>query len=335
VSYNWSWAGGTASGVNPTITLPLGPTTIELIVNDGALDSDPDTVTITVEDTTPPTLIVPASVTAEQTSLEGTPVNIPASATDICDADVTITSDELAVYPLGDTTVTFTATDDSGNVTTDQTIVQIEDTTPPDVDAGSDQTVPEGTPVTLNGIATDICDASLDYEWREGAIVLGNSATLVHTFPVGIHTVTLEATDDSGNSGTDDVIVTVTSTGDENTEGKVTGGGWFRINNFKRVLSVNVEYVGGAFTSSMVRYLNYSDRGRMDATTLTKFVISGGTVDIEGTCKYKGVAGHTFTLQIVDGSPDSFDLTIKDAGGSIVDSAAGSIAAGDFVVTSY
>ena len=47
VSYNWSWAGGTASGVNPTITLPLGSTVVTLIVNDGGLDSDSDTVTIT------------------------------------------------------------------------------------------------------------------------------------------------------------------------------------------------------------------------------------------------------------------------------------------------
>jgi hypothetical protein len=56
LTYAWTWAGGSASGVTPTITLPLGTTTITLVVNDGTLDSDPDTVDITVEDTTPPTI---------------------------------------------------------------------------------------------------------------------------------------------------------------------------------------------------------------------------------------------------------------------------------------
>ena len=54
LTYEWTWAGGSASGVNPTVVLPLGTTTITLVVNDGTTDSDPDTVNITVEDTTPP-----------------------------------------------------------------------------------------------------------------------------------------------------------------------------------------------------------------------------------------------------------------------------------------
>lgn len=41
-------------GVSPTIKLPLGTTTVTLVVNDGTVDSEPDTVDITVEDTTIP-----------------------------------------------------------------------------------------------------------------------------------------------------------------------------------------------------------------------------------------------------------------------------------------
>ncbi len=36
------------TGVNPTVTLPLGTFTITLVVNDGQVDSAPDTVDITV-----------------------------------------------------------------------------------------------------------------------------------------------------------------------------------------------------------------------------------------------------------------------------------------------
>jgi len=56
LTYSWTWDGGAATGVGPTVVLPLGTTTITLVVNDGTLDSDPDTVDITVEDTTPPTI---------------------------------------------------------------------------------------------------------------------------------------------------------------------------------------------------------------------------------------------------------------------------------------
>jgi hypothetical protein len=52
LSYHWSWqidsAVYQADGVNPTITLPAGVHTIELTVNDGIDDSQPDNVVITV-----------------------------------------------------------------------------------------------------------------------------------------------------------------------------------------------------------------------------------------------------------------------------------------------
>lgn len=48
LSYTWTWDGNTTHGVNPTIELPLGTTTITLVVSDGEL-SESDTVDITVE----------------------------------------------------------------------------------------------------------------------------------------------------------------------------------------------------------------------------------------------------------------------------------------------
>jgi len=48
MTYNWTWDGNTAYGVNATAQLPLGTTTIILAVNDGIVDSVPDAVNITV-----------------------------------------------------------------------------------------------------------------------------------------------------------------------------------------------------------------------------------------------------------------------------------------------
>ncbi|MCK4299736.1 MAG: PKD domain-containing protein, partial [Planctomycetes bacterium] len=52
LTYTWTGlfpeGGGTVQGMNPTVTLSLGTSTITLVVNDSQVDSDPDTVDITV-----------------------------------------------------------------------------------------------------------------------------------------------------------------------------------------------------------------------------------------------------------------------------------------------
>ena len=165
LTYSWTWIGGSATGVSPTVSLPLGNTTITLVVNDGTVDSAPDAVVITVEDTTPPEITCPADVTVEQESAAGTVVNLTATATDICDADVEITSDELAIYPLGTTTVTFTATDDSGNSASCTTTVTVVDTTLPviSVTVSPDTLWPPNhkmVDIVATVTVSDICDAT-------------------------------------------------------------------------------------------------------------------------------------------------------------------------------
>jgi hypothetical protein len=208
LTYAWTWDGGSASGVNPTVSLPLGKTTITLVVDNGVLHSScSDTVDITVVDTTPPDLTVPVNVIVEQESLAGTVVPLNPTATDICDADVDINDDAPAVFPLGITTVTFTATDDSGNTDTGSMTVTVVDTTPPSVDAGPDITVEQatlaGTEVTLSATVSDICDPSPEVVWSLGP---------TYVFPLGDTTVTVNATDASGNVGSDTVIVHVVDT---------------------------------------------------------------------------------------------------------------------------
>jgi hypothetical protein len=139
IGFEW-YEGATLLGVGETIkyTLPLGSHTVTLKVTDSFGETDEDEVIIVVVDTTPPTIICPADVTVEQESHAGTVVPLEATATDICDPDPDITSDELAIYPLGVTTVTFTATDASGNIASRSMTVTVVDTTPPDVACSTD-----------------------------------------------------------------------------------------------------------------------------------------------------------------------------------------------------
>jgi uncharacterized repeat protein (TIGR01451 family) len=57
LTYTWTWSGGSASGVNPIVILPLGDTVVTLVVYDGKPVSPPNrdtnTVTITVNPTEP------------------------------------------------------------------------------------------------------------------------------------------------------------------------------------------------------------------------------------------------------------------------------------------
>lgn len=136
LTYTWTWIGGSATGVSPTVSLPLGgPTTITLTVFDGQF-SDTDTVDITVEDTTPPNITCPDDIVdVEQATLAGTVVTFTTTATDICDADPIVVCDPPSgtVFPLGTTQVTCTATDFTGNQSECSFTVTVVDTTPPDV----------------------------------------------------------------------------------------------------------------------------------------------------------------------------------------------------------
>jgi hypothetical protein len=111
--------------------------------------------------------------------------------------------------------VTLTVNDGQYN-DTDTVSITVLDTTPPTVDAGEDITVEQesynGTEVTLSGNATDLADIELDYVWTENGMILGNEANLTYTFNLGTHELTLSATDDSGNTGNDTVVVAVVDT---------------------------------------------------------------------------------------------------------------------------
>ncbi len=100
LTYAWAWAGGSATGVSPTVVFPLGTTTVTLDVSDGLL-SDTDTVDIDVEDTTPPTItaIFASPDVLWQPNHKMIEVVVIVDCTDICDPDpvcyiVDVTSNE-------------------------------------------------------------------------------------------------------------------------------------------------------------------------------------------------------------------------------------------------
>jgi len=90
---------------------------------------------ITVNDTTLPTISVPGPITVECTEEVSSQVTGVATATDGC-GEVTITESDSVVENCGNSKVitrTWTATDDSGNAVTGEQIITVVDTTPPTI----------------------------------------------------------------------------------------------------------------------------------------------------------------------------------------------------------
>src|SRR5207249_8697945 len=104
--------------------------------------------TVTVRDTTPPVITVaPVDITGVQPTGPGGAVVTypPPTATDL-DGPVTVVTDHPSgsLFPLGTTTVHYTATDSSGNTSTGVFYVTVADTAPPAI-APLDNVVIEAT----------------------------------------------------------------------------------------------------------------------------------------------------------------------------------------------
>jgi hypothetical protein len=119
-----------------------------------------------VQDTIEPSVSAPVDARAECTSPDGTPVNLGSPVVgDACDADPSVSNDAPPLFPLGTTTVTWSATDEDGNRGQDAQSVLVEDTTPPVIDCGAPATItPPKAPVSFTATAEDVCVGPLTPE---------------------------------------------------------------------------------------------------------------------------------------------------------------------------
>lgn len=115
-----------------------------------------------IVDTLAPTITAPPPVVAECTSPSGTPVTLgTATASDLCDATLAIGNNAPPLFPLGTTSVLWTATDDSSHQSSATQSVTVQDTTPAVISCNAPPTiVPSDAPVSFTATAVDVCDAA-------------------------------------------------------------------------------------------------------------------------------------------------------------------------------
>jgi hypothetical protein len=114
---------------SPAGPYELGTNVVVLTVTDSHGASSSCTGSVIVVDTTRPVISCPENVTAPASSSNGAVVTYTApTATDNCSVSVTVTSSPPSgvLFAIGDTEVTATATDESGNATNCTFIVHVE-----------------------------------------------------------------------------------------------------------------------------------------------------------------------------------------------------------------
>ncbi len=118
-------------------TFPLGATTVQLSASDAAHNTATASFTVTVRDTTPPSLNIPLSLTFEATGPSGAVVSWVAWATDLVDGSVSVTCAPLSggTFALGTTQVSCSAGDAHGNVARGNFPATVQDTKAPVVTA--------------------------------------------------------------------------------------------------------------------------------------------------------------------------------------------------------
>lgn len=204
----------------------LGATQVTCTAKDFSGNSVDKTFTVNVADTTAPVVGAVASQTIEATSAAGAAHSwVVPTATDLVDGTRPVTCDQAqgSTFPLGDTVVTCSATDLSGNTGTAEFTVTVADRTGPSFGSVSNRTATAtsaaGAVVTYpKPQATDLVD---------GATAVTCTPPSGSTFPLGTTNVNCTSTDHAGNTSAVSFTVTV-SVGWSGVLAPVTEGGTYK-----------------------------------------------------------------------------------------------------------
>jgi len=327
---------GTGSFSAPTyFSFGVGPFALATadLNGDGKPDiavADPSTTNVFIllntcnpPDTTPPTITCATNVVgangANQCSANVNPV--AATATDNIDGTITPTavrSDSQSLsapYPVGTTTIMWTATDHAGNSASCQQTIIVNDTQPPAI------TCPAPTIATANASCQaaipDVTGGVTASDNCSGTVTITQNPAAGTMVGLGQHTITLTATDASGNSAT----CTTTFTVADNTPPTITCSADIAVNKAAGVCSAIV---------------NYSTPSATDSCSVASVICSppsGSTFPVSTTtvtCRATDPAGNTascaFNVSVVNHPPtlSAGGPYSVNEGGSIVLTASGS-----------
>ena len=205
-----------ASGGTPPIMInndapaggfPLGVTTVTWTAVDANMVSATGTQVVTITDTTAPSITAPADVAADQDAGGGNTMIDLGTPTfsDIADPNPAISNNAPANgFPVGTTTVVWTATDASGNSASDSQLVMIND-------RAFTVTAPGAVTMEATGPTTTVTLGNATANGGVAPVTIDNDAP-AGGFPVGATTVTGTAPDANMATAMATQTVTITDT---------------------------------------------------------------------------------------------------------------------------
>jgi len=247
LSYHWSFVSRPAGSaavlsdsalVNPSFTVDVfGTYVVQLVVNDGNVDSAPDTIVVTTENSAPVARAGPDQTAyvgglvildgSASSDVDGNPLTFawtmvskpPASTAALSDAGAVNPSFVIDVF--GNYEISLVVNDGTVDSVAD-TVVITTLNSPPVANAGPDQTRFVGDVVTLDGSgSSDVDGNALIYTWSlttkpQGSIAaLSDPHSVNPTFTIdlsGIYVAQLIVNDGSVDSSADTVVITTDNT---------------------------------------------------------------------------------------------------------------------------
>jgi alpha-tubulin suppressor-like RCC1 family protein len=188
---------------------PLGTTSVRCTSTDAHGNRAEALFDVTVKDTTPPSVTLPADITAEATDATGRIVTFTATATDIVDGPVPVTCSPPSgsLFGLGTTTVRCFAIDVAGNGGAFPFTITVVDTRGPELflphDMIGEAAGPLGTIVNYVAGASDAVT---------GPAPVTCSPDSGSAFPIGTTPVSCTAADATGHQTTGTFRITVVDT---------------------------------------------------------------------------------------------------------------------------
>jgi CSLREA domain-containing protein len=294
---------------------PVDVTTVACTAIDKAgNESAPKSFTVTIVDTTSPTLTtLPENQTLEATSAAGAVASFVATATDIVDGEIPATClpSSGGTFPLGTTKVTCKVQDKAGNpnpALEGAFNITVQDTTKPSLtvaDQTAEATSASGAVVNFTATATDLVD---------GAITPVCNHTSGSTFPIGVTTVSCTATDAAKNADTKTFKVTVTNTGKPTL-------------NLPSNLTAEASSASGAVVNYSASATDIID-GNVPTTCTpasgSTFTLGTTTVNCKATNSIGNESTGSFNVAVVDTTkpnlllPSTISTNATDANGAVV-----------------
>jgi MYXO-CTERM domain-containing protein len=292
-------------------TFAIGTTTVTCTAADSSGKATSAAFTVTVSDTTPPAISVPADLSQEATGPAGAVVTYSITATDLVDGTTTVTCALASgtTFALGTSVVSCESTDSRGNRGVKTFNVTVSDTTAPTISCPSnlmlEATSEAGAVGTFTATATDAVTTAptVSYSPASGA-----------TFALGTTTVTASATDAANNTSSCSFTVTVQDT----TKPTITCAS-----------NVTVEATSSAGAIATYTPATSSDAASTPTITYShtsgdSFALGTTTVTATATDAANNNTSCTFSVTVQDTTkpevtcPESLVVEASDASGTIV-----------------